>query len=64
MNDPKLLTKSTLNNMEIGGKGRTQLPNLPGNDSNGYISDFYRNKAMKQNSDKNNYASEHSNKLI
>ena len=50
--------------MEIGGKGRTQLPNLPGNDSNGYISDFYRNKAMKQNSDKNQYASEHSNKLI
>lgn len=62
-NDPKLLTKSTLNNQESGDK-RTHLPNLAGSDPNGYISDFYKNKALKQQSDKNQYASEGSNMMV
>lgn len=62
-NDPKLLTKSTLNNQESGEK-RTHLPNLAGNDPNGYISDFYKNKALKQQSDKNQYGSDGSHNMV
>ena len=59
--DPKLLTKSTLANAESGEK-RTQLPALNSNDQNGYISDFYKNKAARE-SDKNQYTSDGSAKI-
>ena len=49
--DPKMLTKSTLANVESGEK-RTQLPALTATDQNGYVSDFYKNKAARE-SDKN-----------
>ena len=62
-NDPKLLTKSTFNNQELGDK-HGYLPHLAGNDPNGYISDFYKNKAMKQHSEKQQYISDGSNKMV